>query len=321
MSRFKQIKKDHTLQSTLRGAQELRRLIREWFRNQGFFEVETPALVRAASQEPYLSPFEIRVRDEQGGEEQAWLITSPEYAMKKLVAAGFPKIFEVARCFRNREPRGSLHNPEFTLLEWYRTETDYRGIMEDTEQMVSWVADGLEKEGFTVQKTVNLDPPWERLSVREAFKQYADVELENEFGRKDFEDWFFKTFLTSIEKKLGHDSPTILYDYPASQAALARLKPEDPRYAERFEVYMGGVELANAFSELSDVNEQRNRFVKEQAMRQKMGEPAHPIDEEFIAALEAGLPPCGGIALGVDRLAMSLLDAKSISEVLFFPYS
>lgn len=321
MHRFEEIRDNPELLQKLRGAMEVRRLIREWFRLQGFFEVETPILVRAPGQEPHLSPFETVVRDERGMEMPARLITSPEYALKKLLVAGFPQVFELARCFRNNEPTGGLHNPDFTMLEWYRAGTDYRGIMEDVEQLVFYIHQNLLRTTYYILRTVDFTPPWEHLSAREAFQRYAGVDLERELDRPDFEDWYFKTFLTKIERMLGHTKPTILYDYPASMAALARLKPTDPRYAERFEVYVRGLELANAFSELTDVKEQRRRFLGEQEARRKAGKPVHPIDEEFLAALEAGLPSCGGIALGVDRLAMVLLDARSIREVLSFPWN
>lgn len=320
MYRFQDIRENKTLQQTLRGAMEIRRLIREWFRMQEFVEVETPVLTRTPGQEPHLSVFETRAQTASGVDD-AYFITSPEYALKKLLAAGFPKIFELARCFRNNEPTGVLHNPEFTMLEWYRADTDYQGIMNDVEQMVSWIARELWKiKDFDCKIKVDLTAPWERLSVKDAFACYASVDIEKEFERSDFEDWFFKTFLTRIEQKLGKERPTILYDYPACMAALARLKQDDPRYAERFEVYVNGIELANAFSELTDPDEQRKRFLHEQEQRKADGKPVYPLDESFLSALSE-MPRCGGIALGVDRLAMCLLDAKSIHEVLFFPYS
>ncbi|MBI4133298.1 EF-P lysine aminoacylase GenX [Candidatus Uhrbacteria bacterium] len=316
MDRFEEIKQNALTRSTLVGAMEIRRLIREWFLREGFVEVETPVLVRAPGQEPYLNPLETVVRDERGTEVAAYLITSPEYALKKLLVAGFPKIFELARCFRNGEPRGRLHNPEFTMLEWYRAGTDYRGIMEDCERLVYFIAQQLPITNYQLPVTF-FAPPWERLSVRDAFNTYADTDLEAVAS----DDEFFKIFLSKVEPHLGRSQPTILYDYPASMAALARIKRDDPRYAERFEVYINGIELANAFSELGDADEQRERFLSEQETRRGAGRPIHPIDEEFLAALKAGLPECGGIALGVDRLAMVLLDAKSIREVVFFPYS
>lgn len=325
MYRFEEIKNDEQLRGRLWAAMEIRRLIREWFGREGFIEVETPTVVRAPGEEPHLNPFELTVRDERGNETSAYLITSPEYALKKLLAAGFPKIFELARCFRNNEPTGGLHNPEFTMLEWYRAGTDYHGIMEDVEQLVHFIAEQL--VNITTTPTlpprgrgvgrggIDFTPPWERLSVREAFKKYAATDLLTVGA----DDEFFKIFLSKIEKNLGNSKPTILYDYPASMAALARLAPQDVRYAERFEVYIQGIEIANAFSELIDAKEQRKRFLEEKEIRRRAGRPVHPIDEELLAALNA-CPDSAGIALGVDRLAMVLLDVPSIRDVMFFSW-
>lgn len=329
MFRYEEIRVNSELQQKLRASMEIRRLMREWFYAHDFFEVETPSLVRTPGQEPYLYPFETIVRDERGRETSGYLITSPEYALKKLLAAGFSRVFEFSRVFRNNEPADALHNPEFTMLEWYRADTDYRGIMEDVEQLVNFVANQLsvtltppsplEGEGKG-RGGIDFKPPWERVSVREAFKKYAEVDLDTELGRENFDEWFFKIFLTTIEPKLGLHKPTILYDYPASMAALAVIKKDDPRYAERFEIYMHGIEIANAFTELGDSAQQRRRFIEEQKIRVSLGKPVHPLDEEFLAALGSGFPKAGGIAIGVDRLAMVLLDAKSIREVLYFPW-
>lgn len=313
MYRFEELKQNSDLRQKILKAMKIRQLIREWFFREGFDEIETPSLVRFPGQEPYLYPFEVVVKNESDKKSDCCLITSPEYAHKKLLAAGLPKIFEMARCFRNNEPVGGFHNPEFTMLEWYRSDASYEDIMKDVEQLVFFVSERL-------SITRDFKPPWERLSVKEAFARYAKIDLENELDRPDFEDWFFKTFLSQIELKLGQGKPTILYDYPACFAALASLKLKDERYAERFEVYVKGVELANAFSELTDATLQKQRFLAEQKIRKDLKKPVYPIDEEFLAALAAGPKTSSGIALGVDRLAMVLLDAKALNEVLFFPY-
>ncbi len=314
MFRFQEIKNNPRLQFYLLGSMEVRRLIREWFRKNGFLEIETPALVHATGQEPYLDPFTLTVKNESGQAEPAFLITSPEYAHKKLLAAGFPKIFELARCFRNGEPQSRLHQPEFTLLEWYRANADYQEIMGDVEQLVNFVFLNLQTK-YPRPMTIDFTPPWERLSVSDAFRQYAELDLETV---KD-ETTFFKIFLTQIESRLGQKKPTILYDYPASMAALAKIKKNDRRYAERFEVYLKGQEIANAFSELTDAAEQKNRFQREQEERKKTNRPIYPLDQEFLASLTE-MPGAGGIALGIDRLSMILLDAPSLHEVIFFPY-
>jgi len=290
----------------------IRRLIREWFFEEGFVEVETPAMVRFPGQEPYLNPLQTVVCNERGNKEDVYLITSPELAHKKLLAAGFDKIFELARCFRNNEPRSLLHNPEFTMLEWYRSRVDYKKIMDDVEGLVSNIAFKLGKD---------IKKPWEQITVKDAFKKYADINLDNELQRPDFDDWFFKVFLTYIEPKLGLIGPVILYDYPASMAALAKIKEEDHRYAERFEAYIDGLELANVYSELTDVAEQKKRLLEEVVEREKIGKDVFEIDEDFMEALENGLPKSAGGALGVDRLVMALLSCQNIVDVIILTAS
>ena len=246
-----------------------------------------------------------------------YLITSPEYSHKKLLAAGFENIFEITRAFRAGEHFGGLHNPEFTMIEWYRTNADYTAIMDDVEKLVQYVAGQISPE-----QARRVEGPWERLTVAEAFQKYTNVNLDE--VRDDTE--FFKIFLTHIEPKLGQERPTILYEYPARMAALARIvaKPRSTSglateyIAERFEVYIAGMELGNAFSELNDAQEQRRRFMEEQKLRKELGKEVIPIDEDFLDAI-GNMPPSAGIALGVDRLVMLLTGAKNIEEVLTFP--
>ena len=321
---------------------ELRRLIREWFREHDFLEAETPIMRPTPSQEPYLEPFAVTVKNERGQTVPGALITSPEFSLKKLLTVGYPRLFELARCFRNGEPADDSHNPEFTMLEWYRANADYRDLMNDTESLVSDLALKLHPGPLTQHPDLDLSKPWERLTVRDALSRYASIDLdalldaessEQAFrdvllargmvvrGDESFDECFFKVFLTEVEPKLGLTKPTMLYDYPASMAALARLKAEDPRYAERVEVYAGGLELSNGFSELTNAEEQRKRFIEDQEVKRREGKQVFPIDEEFIAALAGGYPPSTGNAMGVDRLTMLLLDAPSIRDVLFFPWN
>jgi lysyl-tRNA synthetase class 2 len=307
----------------------------------GYQEVETPVLVPAPGMEPHLSPFETAFVGEGGGPpRRRWLITSPEYAMKRLLAEGFERIFQLSRVFRNGEV-SATHNPEFTMLEFYRAGTDYRGIMADLEQLVAGAAAAftggtspvVERDGGRL----SLAAPFERLTVQQAFQRHAGVDL----GRcgadgaalrsaaraaghdagpdgEPFDDAFFRLMLGVVEPRLGRERPTFLTDWPASMAALARLKQDDPRWAERFELYAGGLELANGFSELTDAAEQRRRLVEEQALRRRLGRPALPLDEPFLEALP-GMPAAGGVAVGFDRLLMLLTGAATIREVLLFP--
>lgn len=290
-------------------------LIRRWFQKQDFLEVETPIMVKIPGMEPYLDLFSTEfVSKNRTFRDKRYLITSPEYSMKKLLARGFQKIFTITKVFRNGEffSEGScnLHNPEFTMLEWYRTEADYWDVMDDTEQMIRSIA--LE---------LNIDPDfyvpnWERLSVEEAFAKYTQKKTIRDLSDEDF----FHMFLNEVEPHLGFERPLFLYDYPASQAALSKKKADDPFLAERFELYIKGVELCNAFSELNDPVEQRIRLIEEQGLRRKLGNEMLPIDEEFVESLSM-MPRSGGNALGIDRLVMVLLGKQSIDEVLLFPWT
>lgn len=314
-------------------------LLRDFFKKQGFLEVQTPSLVKCASQEPYLTPMKVDFKDEKNKKYQGFLITSPEYSLKKLLAAGFDKIFELARVFRSNESFGGSHNPEFTMLEWYRTNSDYRKIMEDVEKLVFFLNKKINKSkylNYQGQK-IDLTLPWPKLSVKEAFLKYAKIDLDKAKTSASFKtqlrdigypskfhnsyDWndiFYIIFLNKIEPNLPKDRPIIIYDYPLPQASLAKRKNKDSFYAERFEVYIGGMELANAFSELTDPIEQRSRLVEEQILRRKMGKDAISLDEDFIYALKLGILPSGGIALGAERLQMLLLNIKDINNLLPF---
>lgn len=329
--------------------------IRDFFSQEGFLEIDSPLLVSRPALEVHLNHFETVVVDEKGRHFPAYLITSPEYSLKKILAAGFPKIFQLGRVFRQGEPWNEQHNPEFTMLEWYRSGTDYWGIMEDAERLVEYLVKNLQLEKSEIQnpksetnpnfqnsklnyqgQEIDLSIPWERLSMREAWKKYAGVDLDDfltqekmaelvrqkgyQSGLDDtFDDLFFKIFLSEIEPKTAAlNRPVFLYDYPAQMAALSKKKKEDPRYAERFELYIAGLELANAYSELIDWQEQEARFQSDQEKRRQLGKKVYNIDDDLIAALRSGLPECGGIALGVDRLVMLLLNARDIREVILF---
>jgi len=234
--------------------------------------------------------------------------------MKRLLAAGYEKIFQICRCWRGEE-RGRLHTPEFTLLEWYRTESNYRALMEECEAFILSVASTLglgDKLHFRGQ-TIDLTRPWERISVEDAFQRYAPIPMRRALAEHVFDE----VMVEKIEPRLGISRPTFLYDYPAERGALARLKGDDPTLAERFEFYVGGLELANAFSELIDTKEQRERFLAEQAYRRSLSKPPYPLPEKFLREL-GSMPPAAGIALGVDRLVMVLLDTPTIDEVVAF---
>lgn len=311
---------------------------RDFFTNNNFIEVETPILTTIPGMEPHLNPFQTYFFNNERTRRRMFFNHSPELQMKKLLGSpdGFTNIFTLSKVFRNGEIGGNHHNPEFTMLEWYRKEADYTDIMKDCENLITNLAgNSISYQGHTI----DLTPPWPRLSVNDAFQKYLhidllqnqDLETFKETATQDnlctaqtddtWDDIFFKIFLNHIEKHLGLSQPTILYDYPASQAALAKKSQNQPFLAERFELYIAGIELANAFSELTDANEQRQRLQEEQALRRKLNKTVFDIDEEFLASLESIQSPCAGIALGVDRLFMLLLDQTSIENVLLFPLS
>ncbi len=310
------------------------RNIRTWFDERDYLEVETPLLIRVPGMEPHLRTFETRSEDGR----QLYLPTSPEYAMKRLLSEGLERIYQICKSFRD-EPAAPFHNPEFTMLEWYRAYADYSQIAEDTEQLVAHLArqmTGSHRLSFRDTVT-DLTPPWERLTVREAFSRYSDVDadpcdpdsfleaaraskLSDIDAKDDADSAFFKIFLDQVEPRLGSPRPTILTEYPTRMGALAKRSSHDPTIAERLEVYIAGIELANAFTELNDPEEQRTRLEQESDKRRDLGMPEYELDQQFLGALEQGVPPSGGIALGVDRLIMLLTDAPHIADVLAFPF-
>jgi lysyl-tRNA synthetase class 2 len=321
--------------------------VRDFFASRGYLEVETPALQVSPGTEPHLQAFATVLHDpgdgpSGGGTRPRFLHTSPEFAMKKLLAGGLPRIWQLARVFRDGE-RSATHHPEFAMLEWYRTGASYRDLMDECAALLQRVQDAAGGAALCWQGcSANAHLPWQRLSVSEAFARHAGIDLlatapdparpdaarlAAEAARigiaphrgDDWETLFFRVFLDRIEPLLGQSAPTILYDYPLSMAALARRKPDDPRLAERFELYACGLELANAFGELTDAAEQRRRFAADQERKRALYGETYPIDEDFLAALEAGLPECAGIALGFDRLVMLATGAARIEDVLWAP--
>ena len=320
---------------------QIKRWLRTWFESQGFTEVECGALVVSPGNEAHLHALETELRTTGGERRNLYLHTSPEFAAKKLLAAGETKIFDFARVFRNRE-RGPLHAPEFTMLEWYRANELYESVIADTLIVMRMAAEttGIATMSF---KGRNCDPraDAEMLTVAEAFTRHAGIDLlaslsdqgegnrealAKEAARRNFEiadndswaDIFSKILVARVEPNLGIGAPTILYEYPRCEAALARATPHDPRVAERFELYVCGVELANGFGELTDPAEQRRRFESEMDEKERVYGERYPLDQDFLAAL-AQMPPASGVALGFDRLVMLATAARTIDEVLWTP--
>ena len=317
------------------------RAVRGWFEDAGFTEVETAALQVSPGNEAHLHAFATEIVGHDGGRQTLYLHTSPEFACKKLLAAGETRIFDFARVWRNRE-RGPLHHPEFTLLEWYRAGEPYEALMADCTALLALAAETAGRRAFSFRGR-SMDPfaQPERLTLAEAFERHAGIDLLASVGAggsvdrhalaaaakaagvrvADDDQWadvFSRVLVEKIEPELGTGRATVLREYPAAEAALARLKPGDPRVAERFELYACGVELANAFCELTDPAEQRRRFTLEMDEKARVYGERYPVDEDFLAAL-AIMPEASGAALGFDRLAMLATGAESVEQVMWAP--
>ncbi|OGH68851.1 MAG: EF-P lysine aminoacylase GenX [Candidatus Magasanikbacteria bacterium RIFCSPHIGHO2_01_FULL_47_8] len=355
MSTWSDLKNNHRLKEIYEQRIKIVKSIREFFWSNNFVETETPVAVRYASQEPYLNPIPAAIHDTRSTIYKMYLRTSPEYALKKLLAAGFEKIFEIGKCFRDFESFGGNHNTEFTMLEWYRAPGTYQEIMDDTEKLFKYVSESLKIEDLRFKDyKIKVNQTWDRMTMKEVWQKYVGVNLDEylkierlkdlvsergyQVETEDmYEDLFFKLFLNEIEPKLGLERPIFVYNYPAEMSSLSRLCDHDSRYAERFELYIGGLEVANAFGELTDADEQLHRLTKDQELRSKLRKEIWPVDPDFIAALRsgigsAGLPAdlsaealakvgalakAGGIALGVDRMILLFTGAKDINEVMF----
>ncbi len=279
------------------------RSLRATLDGRGYVEVETPIRIPTPALEAHIDAL-------PSG--SAWLRTSPELHMKRLVAAGAGSIYQIGSCFRANE-RGDRHHPEFTMLEWYRSPAGCQEMLEDCRALVLDMAQALDMGATLVYGgcRIPLDAPWEQIPVREAFRRWAGWDPVRHWQPERFD----ADMALVVEPALPTDRPVILIDYPAPAAALARLSPANPRVAERWELYLAGIEICNAFSELTDPVEQRRRFEEAAAFRQQDGRTAYALDEPFLRALENGLPPCGGASLGVDRLVMLAADVTRIDDI------
>lgn len=304
------------------------RAVREWFWQEGFVEVETPLILRLPGQEPHLDHMKTTIHNEKGEAFPAYLHTSPEYALKKMLAAGYTKIFSLGKVFRDHESFGGTHNPEFTMIEWYRANKDYNALIEDVESLLDFVAE---------KTNLKIDWKFHRFHMRELWQKFADVNLDEYLDKESilklcrergynpsetegYEDLFYRIFLNEIEPKLKDLGVVAVHHYPMPMASLSRQSVSDPGYAERVEIYVEGVELANGFSELTDAEEQLARLKVEQTQRAEVGRDVYDIDLEFVDAVR-NMPQSAGIALGIDRLVMALTDCQNINDVLVLPAS
>ncbi len=313
---------------------------RDFFEKRGYLEVETPVMVPAPGMEPHITPFEttLDLVDMGAPARTLYLHTSPEYAMKRLLAAGLHRIYQLCKVFRS-EPPSALHNPEFSMLELYRSPGNHETVMADLEELVFSLC--LEFTGTSrLPGGVIVETPFPRLTVRQAFLEATGVDVADHppfdpeplaralweragiapVAEDGWDDVFYRAFLDLVEPRLGAERATYLVDYPAHMAALARVREDDPRWAERFELFIGGRELANGFHELADAEEQRARLEAEQEERRRRGAIVPPLDEAFLEAV-GDLPDAGGVAVGMDRVLMLLTGAGCIEDVLLFPAS
>lgn len=299
--------------SSLQQRAEILQKIRAFFAARGVWEVETPLLCATTVPDIHLASFQTL--------DQRYLQTSPEYAMKRLLAAGSGAIYQISKAFRAEEC-GKNHNPEFTMLEWYRPDYDHHQLMQEVDALLQTILQTPPairysyRELFT--KTLGVDPLTESAAGLQACASQQGISLSDNIDHTQRDTWLELLMTHILEPKLGFSAPVFVYDYPASQAALARIRDDDPPVAERFEVYVNGIELANGYYELADVNEQRRRFMQDLQKRQAAGLMTPPLDERLLAALESGLPNCAGIALGIDRLIMLALQSENINDVLSF---
>ncbi|HGM7059520.1 TPA: elongation factor P--(R)-beta-lysine ligase [Serratia marcescens] len=296
--------------------------IRRFFADRGVLEVETPTMSQATVTDVHLFPFETRFVGPEAAEGLTlYMMTSPEYHMKRLLAAGSGPIYQMGRSFRNEEA-GRHHNPEFTMLEWYRPHYDMYRLINEVDDLLQQVLDCESAETLSYQQAflrhLDIDPlSAEKAQLREAA---AKLDLSNIADTEEDRDTLLQLLFTvGVEPHIGREKPAFVYHFPASQAALAEISTEDHRVAERFEVYFKGIELANGFRELTDGREQQQRFEQDNRKRAERGLPQQPIDYNLLAALQHGMPECSGVALGVDRLVMLALGAESLSDVLAFP--
>ncbi len=319
----------HNWQSTstinaLQKRADLTQKIRHFFAERAVLEVETPILSQHSVTAPYIQSFKTPFVACDGKTKDYYLQTSPEYAMKRLLAAGSGAIYQLSKAFRNGD-QSEIHNPEFTMLEWYRPGFDLNQLMDEVDALLQLVLATPAATRFSYQglfeHTLKINPFTYSTAALQKFAEENAIHLASDCTNFDRDTWLQLIMGHLIEPQLGYEAPVFIYDFPASQAALARLNPNNPEVAARFEVYAQGMELANGFYELCEANEQRKRFVQDQKQRAQLNFESMAIDEYLLGALEHGLPDCSGVALGIDRLMMIAFNTKKIKDVISFDWA
>lgn len=336
-SNWQKLKADKTDQHIFHQRAQIIHEIRSYFIEKGFLEIEVPLITPFPTLDSNIFSIETYISNNSGKKKKFYLHTSPEHSMKKILAAGAKKIFFLGKVFRNSEIT-DLHNPEFTMLEWYRTNATYKDVQKDTEELIYNISNILFSSKYLNYKNhkIDLSLPWKRISIQELFLNKTGIDISANQSRENFkkaaekinihiepdDTWetiFYRIFLDKIEPELALTKPVFLTDYPARMALMAKIKKTDPAYSERVELFIGGLELANGYSELLNSEEQEKRFKNEQKKKLKVQKKQYPLDHELISALKTNILPSAGIALGIDRLIMLFLNKTRINDVLLFP--
>ena len=335
MVTWRELRDNPRLKETFDKKMDAVKAVRDFFWENGFKEAITPTALVSTDQEKYFDPMPVYFHEPGGKEHRLFLATSPEIGLKKLLCAGWTKVFQMLQVFRDYEEFGNTHNPEFTMIEWYRGPGTYWQIMDDVENLYKYVAKkiGVEKLRYKGTET-EVFTQWERSSMKELWQKHVGVNLDDYLTTdsmnklaKDrgyqvndddtYESNFYKIFLNEIESKLGVEKPVFVYSFPALLASLCQSDPKDGRYVERFEFYVNGLELGNAYGELNDGKLQAGHLKENYEFRKKIGKMLYPVDEDFNQAVTENMPLSGGIAIGIDRMVMLMTGAKDINEVIF----
>ena len=335
MVTWRELKDNPRLKDVFDKKMDAVKAVRDFFWENGFKEAITPTALVSTDQEKYFDPIPVYFHEPNGTEHRLFLATSPEIGLKKLLAAGWTKIFQILQVFRDYEEFGNTHNPEFTMIEWYRGPGTYWEIMDDVENLYKYVAKKLGVERLKYkEREIEIFTKWDRISMKELWQKHVGIDLDEYltaekmkqlakdrgYQVKDddtYESNFYKIFLNEIESKLGVDRPVFVYSFPALLASLCQDDPEYEGYVERFEFYVNGLELGNAYGELNDGKLQAQHLNENFEFRKKIGKILYPVDEDFNQAVGESMSKAGGIAIGIDRMIMLMTGAKDINEVIF----